>query len=102
MLVPRDRTSFSNVNRTMVRDAQGNFEIRGVAPGAYSLVATIYDGEKSLSGRVPVDVGGATVDNVAVTLAPPAELAGRIRVEGPATPPLSECGLTCSPRMQGA
>jgi hypothetical protein len=35
----------------MVRDAQGHFEIRGVAPGAYSIVATIYDGDKSLNAR---------------------------------------------------
>jgi hypothetical protein len=101
-LVPRDRmASFSGMKRTMARDAQGSFELRGVAPGAYNIVATVYDGEKSLSARLPLDVGNSPIDNLVLTLNPGQALTGHIRVEGQATVKLSDIRLSLRPDEPG-
>jgi hypothetical protein len=97
MLMPRDRMAFSNANRTMVRDAQGHFEIRGVAPGAYSIVATIYDGDKTLSARAPLDVGSSTVENIVLTLSPGKDLAGHVRVDGQTPVSLTDIRFNLQP-----
>jgi protocatechuate 3,4-dioxygenase beta subunit len=98
MLMPRDRMGFYyNMNRTMVRDAQGEFELRGVAPGAYSIVATLYDGDKSLSARAPLDVGSSHVENVVLLLSPGKELNGRIRVDGQTAVSLTDIRLNLRP-----
>jgi hypothetical protein len=97
MLMPRDRMAFFNMNRTVVRDTQGHFEIRGVAPGAYNLVATIYDGEKTLSAHTPLDVGSSSIDSIVLTLAPGKDLAGRVRVDGQASPGLGDIRLNLQP-----
>ena len=83
MLLPRDRMgSFSMPSRPTRADAQGNFEIRGAVPGAYVLVANFYDGEKNIMGRQTVDVGNSDVENVAVAIVPPIEIAGQVRADG--------------------
>ena len=65
-----------------VQDDSGNFEIRGVPPGPYNIVAYWNDGKRQLAAKVPVDVSGANVDDVTVLLASPMVLAGRFRIEG--------------------
>jgi 5-hydroxyisourate hydrolase-like protein (transthyretin family) len=71
-------------------DAQGNFEIRGVAPGSYILAADYYEEGKRLSARLPVEVGGSHVENLILTLAPGVELKGRLRAEGQSEADLKE------------
>jgi hypothetical protein len=84
MLMPRDRMGFFGMNRPAPGDPNGNFEIRGVAPGSYNLVASVSDSGRSASARQPVDVGGSNVENVIVTIRPGVELAGSVLVDGQA------------------
>jgi len=69
-LVPR-----SNIGNTFsgVLD-RGKFEISGVLPGAYFLVANARtgpnDGIKIMGGRTSVDVGYSDLENITVTLQP--------------------------------
>jgi hypothetical protein len=60
----------------------GDFEIKGVAPGSYNLMATARDpnGEE-FTGRTRVDVGTADVPNVGVTLRAGVEVRGKIALE---------------------
>jgi len=81
-LVPR-----SNIGNTFsgVLD-RGKFEISGVLPGAYFLVANARtgpnDGIKIMGGRTSVDVGYSDLENITVTLQPGIDVAGSIVVEG--------------------
>jgi hypothetical protein len=68
-------------NRGRVLDAKGNFEIRGVAPGSYYLSAYYSEDGQSYTARIPVDVGNSNLEDVEVSLRPPAEIKGRVFVE---------------------
>ena len=86
-LIPRSAEgnySFSNYGNycSSVQDDSGDFEIRGVPPGPYNIVAFWNDGRRQLGAKVPVDVSSANLDDVTVLLASPMTLAGRFRVEG--------------------
>lgn len=81
----------------------GAFEIRGVSPGRYFLVAGAQDGKgQFLSGRAPIAVGQQNIDNESVALFPLIGLSGTIRVEGadPALPP--SLHLMLAPREKEA
>ena len=64
----------------------GDFEFKGVPPGAYNLTATARDPNgQQFTGRTRVDVGTADVGNVVVTLRAGVTVRGRITLE--AAPP---------------
>lgn len=88
-LTPKDGGAWTSVRRAAGVSAGGEFEIRGVTPGSYFLVASIADRERALSARVPLQVGSSNIDNVTLTIYPPMELSGRVRVEGSAIAPAS-------------
>ena len=79
-------------------DNGGVFEIRGVMPGSYSLVASFNDGDRSVSVRQPVDVGSSNIDNLMVTIQPGMELSGQIRVQGETAVSLSDLRLNLRTR----
>ena len=84
-LVPRSAEGgYSNYGNYggSVQDDSGDFEIRGVPPGPYNVVAFWNDGRRQLGAKVPVDVSSANLDDVNVLLTSPMALAGRFRVEG--------------------
>ena len=56
----------------------GSFDIAGVAPGSYFLFASA----RGLTGIVPLQVGDANVDNVAIAMTIGFQVSGRIVVEG--------------------
>jgi hypothetical protein len=63
----------------------GAFDIRGVAPGSYNLIASAASGGRnrtSTFARVPLEVTGNDIDNLRVTLAPSFNVTARVRVEG--------------------
>jgi hypothetical protein len=97
MLIPRDRGSFMGPNRANASDPAGNFDLRGVAPGAYYLVATVYDGERTASGKISVDVGSSNLENVIVAIGSGVELVGRVRVEGDAPISLANVRIMLRP-----
>jgi len=83
-LVPRgSEGNYSLLNYGgSVQNDSGDFEIRGVPPGPYTLSAYWNDGRRQLYGRVPVEVSTANVDGVTFVLTNPMTLAGRVRIEG--------------------
>jgi hypothetical protein len=86
MLVPRD-AGYAMFERNMAMPRpDGSFEMRGVTPGAYYIIAQAYDGTESRSGRVAVDAGSSDIEGIEVPLMPGQELAGTIRVEGDSSP----------------
>jgi hypothetical protein len=93
MLMPRDRLGGMTRNSSVARD-NGQFEVRGVVPGPYTLVAMIPNGDKTLSVRQSLDVGSANIDNVLLTITPGADIAGRVRADGQATPSLTAMRLS--------
>jgi hypothetical protein len=97
-LTPRDRVGFFGMNRPVSSDVTGAFEIRGVVPGSYTLVASINDGERLFSVRQPLDVGSGNIDNLTVTIQPGMELAGQVRVEGEAAANLSDLQMSLRTR----
>lgn len=84
MLMTRDTGGFFGPDRnsTTARGKDGSFEMRGVAPGAYTLLVQTADGQGRQSASVPVDVGTSHVDGIEVVLNPGQDVTGTIRVEG--------------------
>ena len=59
----------------------GAFDIRGVTPGAYTIVTDYFETGKRLTARLPVNVGNSDVDGLAVQLEPGFMVTGAVRVE---------------------
>ena len=68
-------------NRPSGVDAAGNFEIRGVAAGAYDLVAAIPQRGSAVSARLPLQVGHSSLDNLRIVINPPLNLTGVVRID---------------------
>ena len=102
-MVPRGSNTmqpFMGMNRARP-DAKGNFDMRGVAPGAYWLRANINQNGQSAGARVAVDVGAENVDNVNVVIGPGISFPGRVRVDGDTTQDLSNLRVRLTPRENG-
>jgi hypothetical protein len=97
MLLARDRMPFFGPNRTSTSDPNGAFELRGVVPGAYYLTVAEYSGDRVVTAKQPLDVGGSNLDNVNITLGDGMEMAGRIRTEGDAPAALSSIRVMLRP-----
>jgi hypothetical protein len=87
-IVPRARdlgsfmsAAFSNAGV----DRKGNFDLRGVQPGSYYVIARWFGEGGRQSARQPVDVTNSDVDGVEVVIGQGAEIAGSIRLEGEGT-----------------
>jgi protocatechuate 3,4-dioxygenase beta subunit len=82
MLLPRDNSGFG-MPRAGARsiDGQGNFQLRGVAPGSYILRANFTEDNKQYSARLPLEVGNSNIEGIELELQPPADIEGRIVVE---------------------
>ncbi|HXJ38731.1 MAG TPA: carboxypeptidase regulatory-like domain-containing protein [Bryobacteraceae bacterium] len=67
--------------RPAAMNPDGRFDIRGVTPGSYLLTTDYWEANKRYTARVPVDVGGADVENVSVVLAEAFTVSGIVRIE---------------------
>lgn len=101
-LMPRDVTvrTFGFSSENFVDDPQGNFEIRGVTPGSYFLTVNSWDGEKSYTARVPVDVGAADLEGVNVTVNARVDIPGRLQWEGLGQAKASDVSINLQPRQE--
>jgi hypothetical protein len=97
-LVPRGLSGFSSMNRPSSIDANGNFDIRSVTSGSYTLVASIQDRGRSLSARLPVEVGNSNVENLSITVNPALNLTGAVRLDGKAVADVSTVQVNLRPR----
>ncbi len=72
---------FTTASETARRD--GTFELRGVAPGSYTLYAMIADERgRAYVGQVPVDVGATDIESLTIVVGPGVEIPGRLHWEG--------------------
>jgi protocatechuate 3,4-dioxygenase beta subunit len=81
-------------------DAKGIFEIRGVPPGSYTLIAEQYgnsEGDKVMRGRTSIDVGETNVNDAEVVTGPGSIVSGHVRVEGKSNPDLSKLTVLLDP-----
>jgi len=77
--------------------ATGTFEIRGLAPGAYTVVAVTQDllvgprvgPPQQSSGTLAAAISSSDVEGLVISLAPAAPIAGRLRVEGQLPQPIT-------------
>jgi hypothetical protein len=86
-------------NSAAVRNQDGSFEIRGIAPGTYTVIANRMDREQGgrTSATQQISVGSRDVEGVTLTLAPPAEVSGSIRAEGDANMNLGSVRVVLEP-----
>jgi protocatechuate 3,4-dioxygenase beta subunit len=94
MLAPREMAFWGSMRRLRGTDAQGSFEVAGVAPGSYTLTASVQDGQKTLFAYQHLEVGNSNIDDVTLSLTTGAELPGQLRFEG--QPPASLNGIEVS------
>ncbi|MBI4472998.1 MAG: carboxypeptidase regulatory-like domain-containing protein [Acidobacteria bacterium] len=80
----RHRNSLSATNFMTTRSTApaGTFEIVGVVPGSYYLVATLADRTSRQTARVPIEVGGTDLENVVILLNPGYTITGRVNIDG--------------------
>jgi protocatechuate 3,4-dioxygenase beta subunit len=110
MLLPGEKAhmGFHPGASTQIRDADGSFELRGVTPGSYVLMAQCFDGGKGYAARQPVDVGNDNVENISLLMSAGMDLKGVVRVDGPGGAALGNLQVSLAPQemmrmgMQGA
>ncbi len=100
-VMARSRQLAGGANRSVVRvnERDGTFQIDGLMPGSYVLIVRLMVGRPQGVSRQAVEVGEADVEGLVVTLQPPIELSGSVRVEGdPAVPlDLQRTSITLRP-----
>ena len=97
LLMPKtNRREWDSVQPANVEKQDGSFDISEVLPGSYVLTAFWFDEGKIYSTRMPVEVGNADVDGVAVTIAPGMSINGQILWDG--KPALERDELTVRPK----
>lgn len=79
-------------------DSKGNFEIQGVVPGPYVLLANAMEDKTQLIGRALVDVGASSVEGIVVTVAAAPEVAGKLILEGKTDAKLNSINVYLEPK----
>jgi hypothetical protein len=101
-LSPRNPGAMMGPMRSNPIDAAGNFDIRNVTPGQYTLTARLNEGGMSRQTRVAVDVGSTNVEGLNIVIGPGITVKGHLRAEGDsATVDLSNVRLSLQPRESG-
>jgi len=77
----------------------GTFELPGVAPGSYTVQASIFDGDKQHSVTQSVEVGAADVEGLQLVISKGFSISGHVRWDG--TPGHIEDNLYVSGRADG-
>jgi len=77
-----DNTASVTAPINVTLDKNQNFEIQGVTAGPYLLMASGVEDGKTLTGRVPLNVGDADVANANIIIESESKWSGKVRVEG--------------------
>jgi protocatechuate 3,4-dioxygenase beta subunit len=98
---PSDATTANNAGNISLALSSGPFEIPNVSPGSYEVLARVADPNAGTGlgafswGRAVVEVKDRDINNVAITINPPATLKGTVRTpDGTALPPNLRVALT--------
>jgi protocatechuate 3,4-dioxygenase beta subunit len=78
----RSKSGDSNHTNSVDIGPEGQFEVRGVAPGSYSLTATAGMEPRAVFAREDIVVTAGDVEGVKLSPSPSFTLSGHIRVEG--------------------
>jgi hypothetical protein len=97
MLMPRDRLTLNSASKGAQVDRLGNFEIAGVMPGAYILMATVYQGKQPFWTNRLLDVGAANIEDMSLSVPPPVDISGQVRVEGDRPDALANLRVALAP-----
>jgi hypothetical protein len=100
MLTPRSMAGALSLRLVRV-DAKGEFEIRGLAPGSYSLTGSAQQNGKAYSARLPIEVGQSHIEGLVFTIGAGATVDGRLRVNGETTADLSKVKVQLQPHEMG-
>lgn len=98
MLAPADSAGLLSTTAVAVNDAEGNFEISGVAMGPYTVFAQCNDGTRRYSAMARVDVGPGGMRDVDLLLGPGVDIAGRVRFDGRRAADLARVRIHLDPR----
>jgi hypothetical protein len=89
-LARRNNLGIGSPNRSASVDRLGNFEFANVLPGSYVLTAMIgQTGKPAYAARQFLEVGTSNVEGVAFATPPPADVRGKMRVEGQDAPAIA-------------
>ncbi len=80
-------------------DPTGRFTQRGLAPGEYVFSARCTVGDQEYHAYLPVTVGSTDIENLELHPAPPVELTGRVRFEGPASEKLASPTIVLNAKL---
>ncbi len=80
-MMPRGASFYYMPVATARIDANGNFEMRGIPPGAYLLSGWLTNEGLTFSAHTPVDVGNTNLEGVEVNFTPPLDIKGHLVVE---------------------
>jgi len=100
MLAPRSLAGALSLRMVRV-DAKGEFEVRGVAPGSYSLSGSAQQSGKTYSSTLSIEVGESPIEGLVFTIGPGVAVAGSVRVDGETTADLSKVRVRLQPREMG-
>jgi hypothetical protein len=93
----RSKSGDSNRQSSVDVGSDGQFEVRGVAPGTYSLLATAGTESHSLSAREDIVVTAGDVVGVKLSPSPSFSVSGHIRVEGASNPNITQFAVNLRP-----
>jgi hypothetical protein len=80
-----------------VRATANGFEITGLTPGFYLLVAEATENRQKLTGRLPITVAGTSINDLEIILTPYPELKGVVSGEGDQKIDLSKLRVSLEP-----
>jgi protocatechuate 3,4-dioxygenase beta subunit len=86
MVMRRDSfmMNFGGPGSAMI-NKDGTFELHGVAPGSYNLIATTTQGMMKTLARQSIEVGNRNIDDITFIAQPPGTLRGSVQLEKAAT-----------------
>jgi protocatechuate 3,4-dioxygenase beta subunit len=89
--------AISDNGRGASTSPDGSFEFRNVVAGTYQLVAMESAPSKAYVARVPLQVGPANIEGIAITIHAPVNLTGQVTVDGDTTRDLSRLRVGVQP-----
>jgi protocatechuate 3,4-dioxygenase beta subunit len=95
VLRPAEGFGFSpQGNQAPVERTKGTFEIDGVVPGLYEVVAVAWDEKREHSARRRIEVGNSDLEDIDLSITRGVDLHGRLTLEGNLAPDLSAFAIT--------
>jgi len=80
-----NRAASTSLSSPAKVNTAGAFECHGLTPGSYTVMATIAKEGLGYTGQTTVEVGGANIEDVVVTIGSGVSVTGRIRIDGETT-----------------